>query len=214
MAAPNKDLLEWLLEHKGIVVVVLVFVAQFVRGLFRTRRTLPTPDAKPDELEAERRTREIREQIQRQRAERRGESTGTEQPARSEPAPPPVPRPIETTQMPEPFGGALRRVLQELQGDVQPPPMPVPPPLAVEQRDAELARQEQLAEQMRVLEESRMLARRRVTELAATNYAESQSEGGLRTVTRGKLLEDLRDPASLRRAFLLREVLGPPVGMR
>ena len=42
----------------------------------------------------------------------------------------------------------------------------------------------------------------------------SQSEGGLLSASRGHLLDDLRDGRSLRRAFVLREVLGPPVGLR
>jgi hypothetical protein len=32
--------------------------------------------------------------------------------------------------------------------------------------------------------------------------------------SRDELLADLRDPEGLRRAILLREVLGPPVGLR
>lgn len=216
------NIFDWLLERIGLVIFVLLFVVQIVRGLFRARRDQPPPaQAKPDELEEQRRMSEVQSEIRRRKAERRGELAPAEPPpfVRGEAAPLPLPRRTETTQMPEPFGGPLRRVLEEIEREVRPRPVsppPLLPPLqpAIERRNAELARQEQLAEQMRVLEESRMLAKRRATQLAATNFAESQSEGGQRSVVRGKLLDDLRDPASLRRAFVLREVLGPPVALR
>jgi hypothetical protein len=79
---------------------------------------------------------------------------------------------------------------------------------------AALARQEELAEQMRMLEESRMLARRRAAEVAAMQQAEKESESGALKTARGALLADLRDPKSVRRAFVLREVLGSPVSLR
>ena len=50
--------------------------------------------------------------------------------------------------------------------------------------------------------------------MTAAIKTESESERGLLTGSRGDLLADLRDPASLRRAFVLREVLGTPVGLR
>ncbi len=219
MAATPDSILEWLLERKGLVIVVLIFAVQVVRGLFRTRRdAAPPPLAKPDELEEQRRMQEIQEDIRRRKEERRGAFAPSDAPPplHEETAAPPLSRRTETTQMPEPFGGPLRRVLEQMEREVRPQPVPLPPPLAstAEMRNAELVRQEQLAEDLRVLEESRMLVKRRAAQLAASNYAESQSEGGLRTAVRGKLFDDLRDPASLKRAVVLREVLGPPVGLR
>ena len=77
-----------------------------------------------------------------------------------------------------------------------------------------MARQEELAEQMRMLEEARALARRRAAEIAAARKAESESEAGVLATARGTLLADLREPQSLRRALVLREVLGPPAALR
>jgi hypothetical protein len=213
MMAAAFNIFDWLLERIGLVIFVLLLVAQMVRGLFKTKQENPPAQAKPDELEQQRRTQEIQEEIRRRRAERRGAPAPAEPPplARREPPAQPTPRRTETTQMPEPFGGPLRRVLQEFEREARPQPVPAP---IVERRNAELARQEQLAEQMRVLEESQMLAKRRATQMAATTYTESQSERGLRSVERAKVLDDLRDPAALRRAFVLREVLGTPVGLR
>jgi hypothetical protein len=216
--------LEWLLERIGLVIFVLIFIGQVVRGLLRARRTESPPEAKPDELEAERREKEIQEDIRRRRAARRGASVPVEPPplAPREPAlPPSRPRP-ETTQMPEPLGAPLRRVLEELQREMRPappPPIPAVRPVQTEQRNAErrnaeLERQERLAEQVRSVEETRILVNRRAAHRAADKVTEAQSETGLRSAARAKLLDELHDRESLRRAFVLREVLGPPVGLR
>ncbi len=216
------SLLDWLLERIGVVIFVVIFIVQIVRGLMRSRQEAPSDEAKPDALEEQRRVQEIQENIRRRIAERRGEAPSAEPPPlmRREAEPPPTPSP-ETTQMPEPFGGPLRRVLQELerQANPQPEPLPVPrpvpvAPLAVESRNAELVRQEQLADEIKILEEDRMLARRRAAKVVAGELAEANSERGQRNAARGRALDDLRDPESLRRAIVLREVLGTPVGLR
>jgi hypothetical protein len=218
LAATN--ILEWVMGKLPVVIFLLIFIGQIVRGFLRSRRDAPQPQAKPDELEEHRRVTEIQEQIRRRIAERRGPAPTMGEPPpieTHEPASQPASRRIETTQMPEPIGGPLRRVFEEIQREMQPQPAPPPPlpiPVAVERRNAELERQEQLTEKMRVLEESRMLVERRATQVAAASYAHAQSESSLRSVARGKLLDDLRDAESLRRAFVLREVLGPPVGLR
>ena len=67
---------------------------------------------------------------------------------------------------------------------------------------------------MRALEQARATEQRRAAQVTAAIRTESQSERGLLTGSRGDLLADLRDPTSLRRAFVLREVLGTPVGLR
>lgn len=216
------SLLDWLLERIGVVIFVVIFIVQIVRGLMRSRQEAPSEEAKPDALEEQRRVQEIQENIRRRIAERRGEAPSAEPPPlmRREAEPPPTPSP-ETTQMPEPFGGPLRRVLQELerQANPQPEPLPVPrpvpvAPMAVESRSAELERQEQLAEEIKTLEEARMLAKRRAAKVVAGELAEANSERGQRNAARGRALDDLRDPESLRRAIVLREVLGTPVGLR
>lgn len=213
-AASTPSVVDWLIAHKELVFFAVVVAFQMLRGLFRAKRENPEADAKPDELEAERRTREIQEQIRRKRADRRAEAEAAEPPPVMAPVPAPARGGVDTTQMPQPFGGPLRRVFDELQRQAQPPPVPPPVPASLALRSAELTRQEQLAEQLRVLEESRVLAQRRAAEVTAANYAAASSEGGQRTVLRGEILADLRQPASLRRAIILREVLGTPVGLR
>lgn len=208
--------IEWLLERIGLVIFVVIFISQVIRGIWRANRDRKPVEAKPDAMEEERRQREIQEEIRRRRALRRAGSEPVEEPPRREPLPPPIPRP-ETTQMPEPFGGPLRRVLEELERERRPVPVPQPPPLSpvsTARHSAELERQQKLADELRSLEETRVLVQRRAAHVTADQLAEAESDRGLLTAARGKLLSDLRHAESLRRAFVLREVLGPPVGLR
>ena len=214
---------DWIKERLGIIIFVVIIVVQIVRGIFRARRDAPPPpSSKPDELEEQRRVQEIQEQIRRRIAERRGEAVPQGEPpplVRTEQAEPP-PRPIarpETTQMPDVFGGPLRRMMEEFERKVQPP---VPPPVLERtaqetgRRNAGIERQERLADEIKALEDARLVTLRRAANVAAAKQAATQTEGALRTVARGHLLDDLRDPQTLRRAIVLREVLGPPVALR
>ncbi len=121
----------------------------------------------------------------------------------------------------------IRRIAAERRGQraplSQPPPLhaPVPerarvapPPVVAAAREAELERQEELRAQLEDLREKKFLAERQKQEAAAAAQEAAQSETGLRTTARAQLLDDLRDPSSLRRAIVLREVLGTPVGLR
>ena len=211
-------MLKWILEHIGIVVVAVVFLTQIIRALLQSKKSASKDVAKPNSLEEERRVREVQEQNRRQIAARRGVTETAEPPVVASPPElrPPQPRP-QTTQMPEPFGGPLGRMLEELQRRAEqqhaPPPRPAPPMLARSHR-AELERQEQLADELAAAEEARRVVQRRAAHLAADKGAEAQSEPKLRTAARDDVLKDLHDVGSLRRAFVLREVLGTPVGLR
>ena len=124
-----------------------------------------------------------------------------------------------------------RKILERTDGLAHPPlPMvqvPQPPPLArpqpkqaaymsLEESRAEsdkviLEQQEQLATKLRELEE-----KRREHMSRAETFAEKTAEtmGAAKTAVRGSILADLRNPVSVRRAIVLREVLGTPVGLR
>ena len=122
------------------------------------------------------------------------------------------PDPTAIPPLPEP----LRRMLEQLEKKVQPPP-PVPaapPPVSVERRHAEIERQQRLADELQAVESARLVVARRATHVAEAKAEASRTEDALRTAARRRLDVDLRDPESLRRAFVLREVLGPPVSLR
>jgi len=139
------------------------------------------------------RTRRIREEIQRKIEQRaRGQSAPV---MRSEPA---IPPPL-------------------IARDVVVPRQPEPPPSRAmaahleAQRTAEILEQQAaLTEQLRLADEMKAAMQRRTqfqTEIAG-------KEEAAKDAVRSALGDDLRDPAALRRAFILREVLGPPVALR
>lgn len=208
-------MMEWILERIGVVIFVVIFLSQVVRGVLRARKAKEAHEQGYDETSEGRRVREIQERIRRQVAERRGQTMDAPPPLARETSEPPVARP-QTTQLPEVFGGPLGRMLEEMQKRAQPQAERVPPPvLDTEVRNtAEMERQERFAEELRVLEEQRMLVQRRAAYVAAEKTAETNSSSGVQTAARNRTLVDLRDPQALRRAFVLREVLGPPVGLR
>ena len=73
-----------------------------------------------------------------------------------------------------------------------------------------LEQQASLAEQLRQAQEMNAATLRRrqyETEVASKEEAAA-------VAVRSALGDDLRNPAALRRAFILREVLGPPLGLR
>ena len=177
---------------KFLPLAVFIFVAiSIARNALRVAKRLnqqpPSPLVPPEGADPEvaERTRRIQEQIRRKIAERRGATVAAE----VFPVGPGMEPPI---------------VVEEA------PAEPVFTPTAA----AVLERQQQLANQMRALEAARMTEQRRATQVTADLKTESESERGMLSASRGDLLADLRDPTSLRRAFVLREVLGPPVGLR
>jgi hypothetical protein len=174
-----------LLEFFPILVIVLVILS-VARNLVRMAKKMGEPPATPGSFDAEvaERTRRIQEEIRRKIAERRGTV------------------PIET----RPVGPGM-----------EPPEIIAEPPVEpayAATTAAVLERQQQLANQMRALELARVAEQRRAVHAAATLKTAAESETGMLAASRNDLLADLREPASLRRAFVLREVLGAPVGLR
>jgi hypothetical protein len=213
-------MIQWILEHLGIVVVVVLFIVQMIRGVLEQAKNRQPRPMQRDAGDEERRTREVQEQIRRQIAARRAAQNQPEAPPvlQREQETPPTARP-ETTQMPAPFGeGPLGRMLEELQRKAQqhlPTPPPPAPPVVQERRHlAEIERQQRLADELKALEEARHVAQRRAAHVAADRLAVIESEPAMRSVARKRLLDDLDGAESLRRAFVLKEVLGTPVGLR
>lgn len=205
--------MEWILQHVVQLVTVVFVVVSIVRAIRQSREAQERHEDETIESEEERRTREIQENIRRKIAERRG---GRPAPAADEtfhrgeessreirPSPQASPLP------PGPLGD-LGRVFEQLGRRI---PQAEPPRLQQVNR-AEVERQAQLAEQLRLAEEAKVIAARRAAHQTQERMAALQSEAALRSAARARLLGDLRDPQSVQRAFVLREVLGPPVGLR
>lgn len=229
--------MDWILSNLPLLIFLFV-VIRMIRGVLRAKaekkeQGQATPAT--EETEDQRRVREIQERIRRMAAERRERREEAELPPPLPPivtAEPPAPQaerraPAPPVLLPtDPFGGGkagkLLRKLERRKAAEPPTLAPAPAPASfptprerVAAYDlAEVQRQEDLAERMRALEEERALAQRRAAQLAAFRSAESDTTTRRRAETRDDLLVNIREPKALRRAILLREVLGTPVGLR
>lgn len=187
--------MDWIFDHLQIVIAVAGAIAWWLnqrrQGQAEGEEASP-PETAFDDPELAERTRKIREEIQRKIAER-ARGYPTEQPT----------LPIEVPDEPP----LVREVV------VTPAsPMPRRSRTALEtQRQAEiLEEQATLAERLREAEQMKLAAQKRARyEASITDRSDVE-----RSLSRTTVLDDLRDPAALRRAFILREVLGPPVALR
>ena len=181
--------MDWLLNHPQALIAVAIVVVAILQK-FKQARTQETAGEAParDGQEAER-TRRIQEEIRRRIMERRGLM----------PAPPPEPDSAEEApEFPEP-----PPMFEEVRSFM------VEPPLQTMDAEApgdsrELERQQQMLTRLRELETARP---------ARAGHAPATGEA-LVAAPANRLPADLRTPAGLRRAVVLREILGPPVGMR
>lgn len=187
--------MDWVFDHLQFVIAAAGAIAWWLnqrrQGQTEGEEASP-PETTFDDPALAERTRKIREEIQRKIAER-ARGYPTEQPTlpHDAPAEPPLVREVVVTQAPP----VSRRGHTALEV----------------QRQAEiLEEQATLAERLREAEQMKLAAQKRVRYEAAT--ADHTNEA--RALSRSTVLDDLRDPAALRRAFILREVLGPPVALR
>lgn len=196
--------MNWVLDNIPLLVFAFVLFS-VIRAIVRAAQ-LSANQKGASETEEQRRVREIQERIRRKIAERRG-SAAPPEPTPEEPAAQaPVLQPSRVPPL-EPFGGPSRRMVIETMRRMIPPEEPAPFDTAV------LQRQQKLAEQIRALDEARVATGRRAAQaVAQRENAMASSSAAL--ARHAIWLGDLRDPQTLRRAFVLREVLGAPIGLR
>jgi hypothetical protein len=208
--------MNWVFEHFGTLVFIFVAIS-FVRAIMRAARLSAEHKATTDETEEQKRVREIQERIRRKVAERRGGAALDAPQPSALPVPRSMAQPLpRTSTVPplDPFGGPMRRLLVELDRKVETQSPPPPPAVEEPTAAALMVRQEQLAKELRSLEETRVLVERRAAGIATIQKDFAESEAGGKKVVRDELLADLRGASNLRRAFLLREVLGAPIALR
>jgi hypothetical protein len=210
--------MKWITEHFQLILAIAGAIAYWLNQ----QRTAAADEAEEKknaqpasmaEADDAMRAEQVRAEIRRKIAERRGEA--------AEPAPaggvfvpepaarkielPPLLRPRPVTPL-DPFGGPARPVFKRAEPVAAPVPAAVAPDATPE---AELVRQEELAARLRELAEQRALVARRATAVSTSDAAVARA-----ALAGDELRHDLRDPRSLRRAVILREVLGVPVGLR
>lgn len=196
--------MQWVFEHIQIIIAVAAAIAYALNRGKGEAEEQPLP---PGEAEDAERARQIREEIRRKIAERREGGAPAPVPERTQSAgeAPPLLRRSEVPPI-DTFGGP-RTSAQTEQRPATPPPVPATSPHAM---TAVLERQNQLAEQMRQLERNREMQKRRAAEVAAA----AEPAPAAAFAAGGPLVRDLRGAKNLRRAMVLREVLGAPVALR
>jgi hypothetical protein len=200
---------DWILENLRLVIflgVILVWIMRSVAGKKSESASPPGSGSAEDPAEAER-TRQIQEEIRRRiLARQRGEDA----------APVTVPPPLP------PATSAQRQHYDE---DLDDPNYAgegpnVPMATAAGHRQADAARsaileqQRLLADQLHALR----LARAAGGSIAPASPLKLSDQAKARIAShergcRKELIRDLQSPTSLRRAILLREILGPPVAL-
>ncbi|HEY8993345.1 MAG TPA: hypothetical protein VIM71_01570 [Lacunisphaera sp.] len=186
--------LKFILDNAWTVVIIGGVLVQLIQAIRKKQGGEETPAAEQpkeyqfDDPELAERTRKIREEIQRKIEQR---TRGHVEPPVSSAEPvalPPVIREVTPSRTPVHASSRLDA-----------------------QRQAEiLEEQAALMERLREAEFMKAAGKKRIEFEAATSDHSAEA----RTATRSTVLNDLESPAALRRAFILREVLGPPVALK
>ena len=229
--------MDWVLDNLQIILAVAGAIAYWLNARKKEQAGEPAdydgdgePDTQPqsgrslheqdETLLQDENTRRIQEEIRRKIAERQGGGpVGAGRPT------------AQPAAMPSP-------VAREVAPASTPPPVPVPAgPTVVRRREIEgspyameetrraaeereaaavLASQRELAEQLAVLKQRRAETGRTARALreGQESALATAAAGQARTGDEVSLLSDLRNARSLRKAIVLREVLGTPVGLR
>ena len=208
--------MDWLFEHISIKLLLFIgggiaYLVSKVREM-KLRRDAEEFDREQRMLEkgglaahgrvdstqaqADERTRRIQEEIRRKILER--QRSRETRPASPLEAPRPIASPLAPPR-------AARRL--------EPPSLP-----AVGTSDEILAKQREMVEALRAIDEQKTAASRRRTVEAMVSGAEGTeavyAKTAVAAVNAQRLLGDLKDRQQLRRAVVLREVLGAPVALR
>jgi len=200
--------MKWILENLFTLIIIASVIAQMVKAVRKNKggddeagEAAPPKEYEFEDPELSERTRRIREEIQRKIAER--QRGGAPEPVAAEPD----------------DVGADEGPRDEPPVFTRPAPVAAPEPALAtagagawdSRRSAEILEQQAaLAERLREAELMKAAAIRR----AAFETETSDKGAAVRRESRGAILQDLRDPQALRRAFIMREILGPPAALR
>lgn len=199
--------MDWIADHIQIVIAIAAALAVWLKQALKQSGAARDDDAdeaggagysgrNADDSRDEDRARRIREEIRRKIAERAGGA-----PVRiPEPAPAPPPLFRSESGAPRPTAAPFSR-REEPESD--------------RAMAAVMERQQRLREQMEELERTRQRERLAAPATAAVSPLNPVAKNdGAAPRAPSWLREDLRNKDGLRRAIVLREVLGPPVGLR
>ena len=217
--------MEWVFDNLENVIVPIIILILYGLGNAaqgkkkkRNKRKLARPSAKGRTAEADQQAREIREEIKRKIAERSGA-----------PAPPAPPPPMEEPTLPgwrpypeEPL--PADREMPAGQAEELPEPIPSydrPVPAAMETEvylDDFEDRLEGIEERLRQFQEQARAEEARIRRPAGPVEISPRLEPVLlakgRDSLRAQLFRDLAHPLGQRKAILVSEILGKPIGLK
>ncbi|RXK53185.1 hypothetical protein ESB00_15915 [Oleiharenicola lentus] len=198
--------IQLLLDNIWAVIIIGGVLLQLFQAITRKKGADESALGQPEQSkefefedpELAERTRKIREEIQRKIAQRQRGGTAQETATVPEYA-------EEGSDTPPPL---VREVIVSS-------PQPTPQLRSGSRIDAQ--RQAEILEQQAAWQE-KLIEAKRMKESASkrTEFEEATADhsAAKRAATRSTVVGDLRSPEALRRAFILREVLGPPVALR
>ncbi|TVR47974.1 MAG: hypothetical protein EA425_15050 [Puniceicoccaceae bacterium] len=205
--------MDWFFDNLGAIATFLIILLYFLSNLKGGREEEP-PSA-DDDADAEE-ARRIQEEIRRKIVERQRGGQSLEEPVRPPPprAEEPVYRtvPAPTLRPTEGTDRSSRAGFPRGTGH-EPPPVPAHQPEAdpvFRMEDYEKRVQEQLRRAREYRERLGHASRSTPTMASSTRASAPLPSSSLRQA----LLADLSHPHSIKRAFLLKEILGTPVGQR
>lgn len=208
--------MQWVLEHLQIIIVIGGAIAYWLNQRRREKmgesadydedgipenRPVPPLQRDANQDDNAERTRRIQEEIRRKIMERRGQTVPPPIPS-AEPSPlRPTPTTMTRTQ-PEP---AAPPMLHRAEGRSA---------AAIAEANEELENQRRLAEQLEALKARRAEAQRQQSAIYSGEITSPTETAVAAAGFHAKLLTELRERGGARRAIVLREVLGTPVGLR
>ncbi len=189
--------MEWVLNNLENVIIPIIIMILYGLGSAKQKKDgKNAPVEQPSEADPDeaRRVREIQEEIRRKIAERTGRA----------PPPTPPPAPARVPQASKPAPQTRQFPTPSRTPTPQPEPVPVQPTRSY---------QDELQEKLRKLKE---LESQTVTK-AETISAYSQVKPSLKVARgelRSQLYADLAHPLGQKKAILVGEILGPPIGIK
>jgi hypothetical protein len=200
--------MDWLLNHVFVLFIVAAAVANVVQKAKRAGTQQQARKAlDPDATE---RTRRVQEEIRRKIAERSGRALSETQSV----APPPVVRPSAAPPARNIFQELARQMAEAKKLAEMREQERTGAEARSQQRVEDEQKSRELAEAQHLAEAQRTLQKQRQTVATAVAYRAADVETAATNDARDRLRADLREPDSLRRAWVLREILGPPVGLQ
>ncbi len=192
-------------QFAPLLIFAVFALVNIIGGLLRAAKQRQENQRQPAEPDEERRTREIQESIRRKIAERR--AAAGQAPAMPAPAESIAPGEIEWDTRQRQLREEMLRPAQELaEATAEPPALPSPFPaasLTSQGEEISAATQAEIRQAQAALE----AARKATAKWTAASEPDAPARGaGLRG--------GLREPGSLRRAVVLREILDPPLALR